>query len=200
MSSSTEETAVDALIIHWDGEQRAFDGSAPVVLGRDPDADVTLDNPHVSRRHVELRPGPTGWVAHDLGSTQGTFVGQDRIDQHTVGEGAVLVLGRPDVGAQVRLEVLESSTEPSVPGPTTAPATAAPPESTIAPPAAPPPDTAVRTRSRPGGELREDELGGATVVTGATTSCSPTASTSSAATPTPTSCRPIPPCHVATPR
>lgn len=186
---------MDDLIIHWDGEQRSFDAGTTVVMGRDPEVDITLDNPHVSRRHVELRPGPDGWVVRDLGSTQGTFVSQDRIEERPVGDGLVLTLGRPDVGAQVRIEVLEHATEPSVPTPPTPPtppttaAPAAPPSPPTGapmapptgPPAAPPPmapptgppvppptGAPPGTGARPGGELREDELGGATVVTGAT--------------------------------
>lgn len=172
---------MDDLIIHWDGEQRSLDADTTVVMGRDPEVDITLDNPHVSRRHVELRPGPGGWVVRDLGSTQGTFVGQDRIEEHPVGDGLVLTLGRPDVGAQVRIEVLEHTTEPSVPTPpspptpptTAAPAAPSPPTGApmappTGPPVPPPPGAPPGTGARPGGELREDELGGATVVTGAT--------------------------------
>jgi len=41
-----------------------------VVIGRSPSCDVVVDRPHVSSRHLRILGGV---VAHDLGSTNGTF-------------------------------------------------------------------------------------------------------------------------------
>lgn len=46
-----------------------------VVVGRDPDCDVVLDDDRVSRRHAVLAPGAPEWSIADLGSKNGTSVG-----------------------------------------------------------------------------------------------------------------------------
>lgn len=44
-----------------------------VIVGRDPDCDVVLDNIGVSRHHVQFELSPTGYyVVTDLGSANGT--------------------------------------------------------------------------------------------------------------------------------
>ena len=52
---------------------------APVTIGRSPDVGVTLPHPLVSRAHVELRLGPQGLVITDLGSSNGTYIGTERL-------------------------------------------------------------------------------------------------------------------------
>jgi uncharacterized membrane protein len=52
-----------------------------VLIGRVPGCDVVVDDPHVSRRHAELRHEADGTSISDLGSTSGTLVNQRQI-QH----------------------------------------------------------------------------------------------------------------------
>ncbi len=63
-----------------------------IVIGREG-ADLTLDDPEMSRRHTVVRPTGDGVEVEDLGSTNGTFVNDARI------AGVVAV----DVGATIRL-------------------------------------------------------------------------------------------------
>jgi pSer/pThr/pTyr-binding forkhead associated (FHA) protein len=49
-------------------------GVSGVVVGSSPDADLVVDEPTVSRRHVELRLVPGGCLVRDLDSKNGTFV------------------------------------------------------------------------------------------------------------------------------
>ena len=49
-------------------------GEAPLVIGRLPDCDVTLNDPNVSRRHAEVVLDGESAVLTDLGSTNGTRV------------------------------------------------------------------------------------------------------------------------------
>lgn len=67
------------------------------VLGRGNDADITVDDPSVSRRHLELRITPTGVIATDLGSSNGTFVEGHRIDAATLVDGNQIVIGRTPI-------------------------------------------------------------------------------------------------------
>jgi predicted Zn finger-like uncharacterized protein len=51
-----------------------------IVIGRG-EGDLSLDDPEVSRRHVRLTLHGTRAVLHDLGSTNGTFVGETKISE-----------------------------------------------------------------------------------------------------------------------
>lgn len=64
------------------------------VIGRGSEADIVVTDSGVSRRHLELRVTPTGVIATDLGSTNGTFVEGHRIDAATLVDGNQIVIGR----------------------------------------------------------------------------------------------------------
>ena len=60
-----------------------------LTLGREPSAEVWLNDPAVSRRHATVKPGPRGGcILEDLDSTGGSFVNGHRFDTHecTVGD------------------------------------------------------------------------------------------------------------------
>lgn len=59
---------------------RIHDINKPVIqVGRDPGMDIVIDNPSISRRQVEIRQEGGGWVVEDLGSANGTLLGDERI-------------------------------------------------------------------------------------------------------------------------
>lgn len=65
-----------------------------VVLGRDDDCDVVIDDPIVSRRHVSLEPLADGRVAIlDLGSSNGTFLNGNRIESAVLDGNEQIQLG-----------------------------------------------------------------------------------------------------------
>jgi diguanylate cyclase (GGDEF)-like protein len=49
-------------------------GIKPIVIGRGSDCDIRINDHSVSRRHARIEPGPDGYCADDLQSTNGTFV------------------------------------------------------------------------------------------------------------------------------
>ena len=52
------------------------------AVGRDPASEIPLERDPVSRNHGELvRTGPGQWLVRDLGSTNGTFVNERKIDE-----------------------------------------------------------------------------------------------------------------------
>jgi len=59
---------------------RARLGEGRNTLGRDPDVEVLLDSPGVSRRHALLTISEGSATIEDLGSKNGTFVGDQRVD------------------------------------------------------------------------------------------------------------------------
>ena len=64
------------------------------VIGRDPEANVCIDEPSISRRHATISTSPDGAMLRDLGSRNGTFVDGRRIDAPTpLVNGAVVSIG-----------------------------------------------------------------------------------------------------------
>jgi pSer/pThr/pTyr-binding forkhead associated (FHA) protein len=86
------------------GEQ--FQLTRSLEIGRDPSCDVTLDDDHVSRRHVRIAPGSNGPVVEDLDSRNGTFVNGHQL------HGAVRL--HPGDQVVVGVSVLELRTAESV--------------------------------------------------------------------------------------
>jgi len=52
-----------------------------IRIGREEEMDIIIDNPSVSRRHAEFRQEGEGWVVEDLGSSNGTFMAGNKIDE-----------------------------------------------------------------------------------------------------------------------
>lgn len=63
-----------------------------VTVGRDARVPISLPHPDVSRRHAEFRRTPEGWVLVDLGSTNGTLVGNRLVSQELIAPGQVLTV------------------------------------------------------------------------------------------------------------
>lgn len=76
-----------------------------LVVGRSRAADVVLEHPSVSGRHVEIRPGRTTEV-RDLGSKNGTWLGDRRVFHMALLPGDVLRLGECELRIE-RVEDLE---------------------------------------------------------------------------------------------
>lgn len=64
------------------------------VIGRGSEADIVVDDPGVSRKHLEIRVTPAGVIASDLGSTNGLFVEGHQVPAATLLNGNSLTIGR----------------------------------------------------------------------------------------------------------
>jgi Domain of unknown function (DUF1707)/FHA domain len=71
----------------------ALPDEGTIVVGRSSSCDVTLSEPTVSRRHLELRALDGSWLAVDLASTNGTWLLGQRLGRARVLPGDELVLG-----------------------------------------------------------------------------------------------------------
>ena len=60
----------------------AVDGT-PLLIGRGPDAAIRLDDDYVSTRHARIGVSGDTWYVEDLGSTNGTYIGNQRLTQAT---------------------------------------------------------------------------------------------------------------------
>jgi pSer/pThr/pTyr-binding forkhead associated (FHA) protein len=68
---------------------------APVLIGRGNDAAIRLDDDYVSTRHARIAASGDQWYVEDLGSTNGTYLGTQRITQPTtIGLGAQVRIGK----------------------------------------------------------------------------------------------------------
>ena len=65
-----------------------------VTAGRGGDSDIFLDDITVSRRHAEFRRESGGFVIHDVGSLNGTYVNRQRIDDQRLTSGDEVQIGK----------------------------------------------------------------------------------------------------------
>src|SRR5206468_261411 len=68
-------------------------GDAAVVLGRDPECDICLNDASVSRRHARIQVGGGGYLAEDLQSTNGTYVNDEPAALKLLKDGDYLRVG-----------------------------------------------------------------------------------------------------------
>lgn len=54
-------------------------GDGPILLGRGTDAAIRLDDDYVSTRHARFATNGEQWFVEDLGSTNGTYIGSQRV-------------------------------------------------------------------------------------------------------------------------
>ncbi|MGC3995330.1 MAG: FHA domain-containing protein [Propionicimonas sp.] len=72
-----------------------------VLIGRASDCQLILDDDYVSTRHARISRTPAGFQVEDLGSTNGTFVNNQRISAPTpFGVDDTLRIGRTLMGVE----------------------------------------------------------------------------------------------------
>jgi len=66
-----------------------------VLLGRNPECTLVLDDDFASGRHARIFRRDGGWFVEDLGSTNGTFLGSTRLaNPMPVEVGSTLRIGK----------------------------------------------------------------------------------------------------------
>jgi hypothetical protein len=78
-------------------------GQRVVVIGRSGDCDVRVEDANVSRRHAEVRRIGDGYSLVDLGSTNGTEVNGQRIQETALMNGDVIEVGTTRITFERRL-------------------------------------------------------------------------------------------------
>ena len=73
-----------------------FEPGRDVVVGRDPQADITIASPLVSRAHLLLRFTDGQWMAIDNGSLNGVFANGLPVSVVPIGDGQILNIGEAD--------------------------------------------------------------------------------------------------------
>ncbi|OZG59959.1 MULTISPECIES: FHA domain-containing protein [Bifidobacterium] len=65
-----------------------------ISVGRDPRADILLDDSTVSRAHAVFRRTGATFTVIDSGSLNGTYVNRQRVDQSTLRNGDEIMIGK----------------------------------------------------------------------------------------------------------
>jgi len=95
---SIEELGVERTVgvLTWAGRRRILD-SKRAVLGRSREVDIQIEDPNISRRHVEVVQQGSAWWVIDLGSTNGVEVNGSRVQRARLDEGTSFVIGETTV-------------------------------------------------------------------------------------------------------
>jgi pSer/pThr/pTyr-binding forkhead associated (FHA) protein len=56
---------------------------APITIGRANDATIVVSDDYASSRHARLFAQDGQWIVEDLGSTNGTYLGRNKVNQPT---------------------------------------------------------------------------------------------------------------------
>jgi type II secretory pathway predicted ATPase ExeA len=67
------------------------------VIGRTPDNDIQIDSTYISRHHAQVVATTEGCMIEDLNSTNGMFVGGQRVHSHRFADGDVVRMGLHEI-------------------------------------------------------------------------------------------------------
>ncbi|QRX91558.1 FHA domain-containing protein [Streptomyces noursei] len=123
------------LVLELNGRTWPLDPSRTYSVGRDPQGDMVLDDARVSWRHATIRWSGRSWLIEDHGSTNGTYVQGQRIQQLEIGPGSAVHLGNATDGPRLSLSAAAAPADAF----SAQPAAAAPQQGWQPPPAQQPP-------------------------------------------------------------
>jgi ABC transport system ATP-binding/permease protein len=127
--------------------------AASYRIGRDPQADISLSDARVSWNHAVLRRQDSGWILEDSGSTNGTFLDQQRVRRVTISGDCSVRLGHPADGPQLHCSLVGAPAP--APAPVKVQAATAVWADDVAAPVAEPPALVPPQRGVPGGRPPE---------------------------------------------
>jgi ABC-type multidrug transport system ATPase subunit/pSer/pThr/pTyr-binding forkhead associated (FHA) protein len=90
------------LVVRLGARSWRFGPDTTVLIGRDDECDVQLDDPRVSRRHLRIGYHD-GWIVHDTGSAHGSWVERERLLRRPVHDRLTIRLADAADGQTVEL-------------------------------------------------------------------------------------------------
>jgi pSer/pThr/pTyr-binding forkhead associated (FHA) protein len=75
------------------GTTHELTGDKPITLGTKEENQIPLKGEGISRYHAQVHLEKGAWVLKDLGSRNGTFVGDRKVDDHELAPGDVIMIG-----------------------------------------------------------------------------------------------------------
>ncbi len=109
MEGAVGEMVMPKLVIYKNGkvaDEIELTGEPEVTIGRDPESDIPLTDPSVSRRHALLRYLYSEYFVEDLASTNGTQLNNQMVNKHILKSGDHLRMGKFEL-------LFENEQEPS---------------------------------------------------------------------------------------
>ena len=96
------------LRIQGAGADQLLQPGSTYRIGRDPGADIVVSDARVSWQHAIVERQGNGWLLQDAGSTNGTFVNQQRVRQVVITGNCAVRLGHPDDGPLLSCSLMGS--------------------------------------------------------------------------------------------
>src|SRR6266516_2695593 len=93
------------LLVRTPDAERSLSAGRSYYIGRDPQSDIVVNDSRVSWRHAVLRQDGNTWLLEDVGSTNGTFQGKDRVQRVAIAGSCAVRLGHPDDGPAMSCSV-----------------------------------------------------------------------------------------------
>ncbi len=106
----TRTTPTLILKVTVQGERKEFRLTAPARIGRSADCEVSLQDGHVSRVHARVFFESGQWWLEDLNSSNGTYVGQERVVRASLSTGTTVRLGAQGLDLSFLVEELPKPT------------------------------------------------------------------------------------------
>lgn len=95
------------LVAEVDGEAFVAEPGKLLIIGRDVNADVPVENSRISRQHLRISFNEGQWVFRDLSSANGTFCDGEAVDSGVISNGMVLTIGGRG-GSEVYFSLISS--------------------------------------------------------------------------------------------
>src|SRR5262252_522060 len=89
------------LAVRSQGSDRTLPAGPSYTIGRDPKSDIVVDEDRVSWQHAVLKLDRGSWVLEDTGSTNGTFLGSQKVQKITLDGETTVRLGHPADGPEL---------------------------------------------------------------------------------------------------
>ena len=96
--SRTASHTAPPLVVRAQGSGRTLPPGPAYSIGRDPAADIVVDEPLVSWRHAVLTAADGRWLLEDANSTNGTFAAGLRVRRVDITDSCQVRLGHPEAG------------------------------------------------------------------------------------------------------
>ncbi|MBT1182405.1 FHA domain-containing protein [Bifidobacterium sp. CP2] len=90
---TTPTQSQDSPLLEINGSQYLLT-KEKTIIGRGSGCDIVIDDPGISRKHLEIDITPNGVIARDLGSTNGTYVEGHQVPAATLLDGNTITIGR----------------------------------------------------------------------------------------------------------
>ena len=104
------------VVVAGPSKGKVFSLTEPATIGRHLDNTIQLDERQVSRKHACIEQTGAGMVVRDLGSGNGTYIGDRRILEYRLHDGDIIRIGSSQLRFEGEGAAPEPSTSPKPPG------------------------------------------------------------------------------------